>query len=136
MIRAGYVTAILHNSQGHVLLHQRDEKPGLVFAGYWSTLGGKIEDDESPDEAMHRELMEEIGVTVPVMLWKVYDRPISPTFTIVQHVFTGRIDYALSDIVLMEGQDLNYFSAEALLSLPIAFGFDVLLAEFFAQAKP
>lgn len=136
MIRAGYVTAILHNSQGQVLLHQRDEKPGLVFAGYWSTLGGKIEADESPDEAIHRELMEEIGVSVPVMLWKVYDRPISSTFTIEQYVFTGRIDYGLSEMVLMEGQDLNYFSPEALSSLPIAFGFEVLLGEFFARKNP
>lgn len=33
----------------------------------------------------------------------------------------------------MEGQDLKYFSADGLATLPIAFGFDALLAEFFAQ---
>lgn len=135
MRRVECVTAILQNPRREVLLHQRDEKPGLPFAGYWSMLGGKIEEGESPQEAMQRELLEEISVTVPTVFWKVYDRPISETLTIVQYVFTGQIHYALSEMVLMEGQDLKYFSAEALLSLPIAFGFDALLAEFFAQRE-
>jgi 8-oxo-dGTP diphosphatase len=133
MRRMECVTAILQNAQRQILMHQRDDKPGLHFAGYWSMLGGKIEEGESPEQAMQRELLEEISVTVPTAFWKVYDRPVSESLTIVQYVFTGPINYALSDMVLMEGQDLKYFSAEALTTLPIAFGFDVLLAEFFAQ---
>ena len=65
MRRVECVTAILQNTRGEVLLHQRDEKPGLPFAGYWSMLGGKMEEGESAADAMQRELMEEIGVTVP-----------------------------------------------------------------------
>jgi 8-oxo-dGTP diphosphatase len=127
------VAAILQNSQGQVLLHQRDEKPGLVFAGYWTMLGGKVEPGETPETAMHRELLEEIGVDVPVTLWKLYERFISDELTIVQHIFIGQIDYGLSEMVLTEGQDLNYFGADSLSALPIAFGFDVLLTEYFAE---
>jgi 8-oxo-dGTP diphosphatase len=54
------VAAILRKSHGEVLLQQRDNTPGLPFAGYWSLPGGKVEDGEMPDEAVHRELIEEI----------------------------------------------------------------------------
>ncbi len=132
MTKIACVTAILQNPQGQVLLHQRDEKPGLPFAGYWSTLGGKVEPLESPEEAMRRELLEEIGLAVPVTLWKVYERFISAALTIVQYVYTGWIECAISDLVLNEGQDLRYFDAIDLKTLPIAFGFDVLLTDFLA----
>ena len=127
------VTAILQNLKGQVLLHQRDEKPGLAFPGYWSTLGGKIKTAESPEEAIHRELLEEIGVDVPVRLWKVYERNAADDLIIIQCVYMGQIDYALSELVLNEGQDLNYFGPDDLKALPIAFGFDALLKDYFAH---
>ena len=36
------------------------------FKDYWEFPGGKIEPGESPEEALHREIMEELKVTVGV----------------------------------------------------------------------
>ncbi len=45
---------------GRFLAAQRpDDKP---LAGYWELPGGKVEGDESPEEALCRELAEELGI--------------------------------------------------------------------------
>jgi 8-oxo-dGTP diphosphatase len=68
------VTAILENSEGKILLQQRDLKPGLPFAGYWSTPGGKVEIGETPLAAMQRELYEELEIQIAVHIWKSCER--------------------------------------------------------------
>jgi len=45
---------------GRVLLAQRP--PGKSMAGLWEFPGGKIEDGETPEAALIRELHEELGI--------------------------------------------------------------------------
>ena len=49
---------------GEVLAAQRG--PEMSLAGQWEFPGGKIEDDETPEQALVRELEEELGVVVQV----------------------------------------------------------------------
>ena len=55
------VVAALINKEGEILLSSRPEPK--VYAGYWELPGGKVEMGETPEQAVVRELQEEVGIT-------------------------------------------------------------------------
>ena len=62
MNRTEVVVAVLVDRQGRYLLTRRPE--GKVYAGYWEFPGGKVEAGESLQDALRREIQEELGITV------------------------------------------------------------------------
>ena len=52
--------AALIDGEGRVLLAQRPE--GKSMAGLWEFPGGKVEEGETPEAALIRELHEELGI--------------------------------------------------------------------------
>ena len=60
---------VLVQVHGHFLLTSRPE--GKVYAGYWEFPGGKLEAGESVEQALRRELQEELGITIgAAQVWK------------------------------------------------------------------
>lgn len=61
---------VLLRPDGAFLLTSRP--PGKVYAGYWEFPGGKVEPGESVEEALRRELHEELGITIgAAQPWRV-----------------------------------------------------------------
>jgi 8-oxo-dGTP diphosphatase len=61
---------VLIDTSGKFLLTSRPE--GKVYAGYWEFPGGKLEAGESVEEALRRELVEELGIRIgAVEPWKI-----------------------------------------------------------------
>jgi len=61
---------ILIRGDGALLLSTRPE--GKPYAGYWEFPGGKIEAGETVEQALRRELHEELGITIgAAAVWKV-----------------------------------------------------------------
>lgn len=58
------VAAALVRPDGRVLLQKRPQ--GKAMAGLWEFPGGKIEPSESPEQALARELTEELGISVSI----------------------------------------------------------------------
>ncbi len=56
------VAAALVDDAGGVLVQRR--APGRAMAGLWEFPGGKVEPGERPEEALARELAEELGIAV------------------------------------------------------------------------
>ncbi|WP_447756736.1 (deoxy)nucleoside triphosphate pyrophosphohydrolase [Sphingopyxis fribergensis] len=56
------VAAALVDRDGRLLVQQRPE--GLSMAGLWEFPGGKLEAGETPEEALIRELAEELAIDV------------------------------------------------------------------------
>jgi 8-oxo-dGTP diphosphatase len=59
------VAGVLRNRDGKILLTERP--PGKHLAGLWEFPGGKCENGETPQQALRRELHEEIGVDAGAM---------------------------------------------------------------------
>ena len=55
------VACALIDPDGRVLLAQRP--PGKAMGGLWEFPGGKVDSGEAPEEALIRELREELGIT-------------------------------------------------------------------------
>ncbi|MBV8104437.1 MAG: (deoxy)nucleoside triphosphate pyrophosphohydrolase [Hyphomicrobiales bacterium] len=58
------VAAALVDADGRVLLSQRPK--GKALEGLWEFPGGKIDRNERPEDALVRELREELGIVVKV----------------------------------------------------------------------
>jgi len=56
------VACVIVDADGRVLLARRP--PGKPLAGLWEFPGGKVQGSERPEEALIRELAEELGIDV------------------------------------------------------------------------
>jgi 8-oxo-dGTP diphosphatase len=84
------VAALVQDEKGHYLITQR--RKGSHLAGLWEFPGGKREADESLEEALRRELAEElsarfaVGQRVETVRWEYPER------TIVIHFYRCRLE--------------------------------------------
>ena len=64
------VGILIRDADDALLLSTRPA--GKPYAGYWEFPGGKIEQGESVEQALRRELEEELGITISgAEVWKV-----------------------------------------------------------------
>lgn len=61
--RVPCVGAVIRDSDGRLLLVRRARPPA---AGRWSLPGGRVDDGETPEQALAREISEETGLQVSV----------------------------------------------------------------------
>jgi 8-oxo-dGTP pyrophosphatase MutT (NUDIX family) len=92
-------------TDGGLLMHHRDDKPEIANPDCWAGFGGAVEDGETVEEALLREVREETGLVIKDPVFLTYA---------VNHEGDGRLvslfyvagDYRPEDIDLREGADV------------------------------
>lgn len=127
MIGAGI---ILLNSNNHVLLLLRDDKIDIPFPNLWDIPGGKVEEGEFPEQAVRRELMEEMSINNlgEINLFKIYTSK-----NLTDYVFWKRIDLNPAEINLNEGQRIEYFDIGRIRKTRLAFNYNEVLESFYSE---
>jgi mutator protein MutT len=111
--------ALIVLEDSRYLMQLRDQKPGIFFPGHWGLFGGGIEEGETPEAALRRELQEEIGVVPQSIAYFTrysFDFGCHGSRRVDRHYYEARIlSSALKDMKLMEGAEMRAFDAQELL---------------------
>ena len=60
---SGSKIALFNNRK--ILIYRRGNKPNIPFPGLWDLPGGGREGEETPEECVCREVLEEFGISIP-----------------------------------------------------------------------
>ncbi|MDO4672615.1 MAG: (deoxy)nucleoside triphosphate pyrophosphohydrolase [Porphyromonadaceae bacterium] len=105
------VAAVIYNN-GTYLATQKGDGP---FRGQWEFPGGKIEIGETKQEALIREIKEELSLTIEVEKWICTTEYDYPTFHITMHSYLCKMIEGKP--ILNEHQALKWLPAKDLNNL-------------------
>ena len=109
------VVGIIENADGDILVQQR--LPGKPCAGQWEFPGGKLESHETPEQALSRELQEELGIRVNAMhpfIQIGYDYAHANVWLDIYQITNYQ-----GDVLSREGQALQWLSIEQIRELDL-----------------
>jgi 8-oxo-dGTP diphosphatase len=122
---------IFINDQQQVLLFLRDDKPDIPYPNQWDIPGGHVENGETPEQCITREMKEEMNLDLQgFQLFSVIEFEDRQEFN-----FWKRANLDIEHIQLNEGQCLRWFTADEVQNTELACGFNQILEEFFRD-KP
>lgn len=129
------VGALLINEHGEILLQLRDDKPGLLYPNMWTLFGGAVEPDEDRDQAIVRELLEELELSVDLRFWREYVCPVRTQIgevVVKNNIYLGRLSVAEAEkLPLHEGQAKAWFSEASIRDLKLAYDQEMVLHAYY-----
>ncbi|MCU0473243.1 MAG: NUDIX domain-containing protein [Bacteroidales bacterium] len=102
---------IFENDNGEILLYLRDNKPGIPFPLHWDLFGGHLEEGETPEEALVREIKEELNYDLKdYKFFKKYVCTEGDAYPNIKYIYYGKFNLPVDEITLLEGEYPRYFS--------------------------
>lgn len=123
---------ILIDDNEKILLQQRDEN-NRWNRSFWSEFGGQIEEGETPEKAVKRELKEELGIElVSLKFFKKYNLQ-RKKGTYEAFFFTALLNVSIDDLKHQqtEGRDLALFTFQETKKIKVADYTKRALEDFF-----
>jgi 8-oxo-dGTP diphosphatase len=101
---------IFENDNGELLLYLRDNNPAIPFPDHWDLIGGHVEEGETPEEALVREVKEELDLDLKeYSFYKKYECLTGDAYENIKFIYTGRINIPIEEITLLEGVRPQFF---------------------------
>jgi 8-oxo-dGTP diphosphatase len=124
------VSIIFLNDKEEVLLLLRDDKDTIPYPNMWDLPGGHVEENESAEECIMREMKEEMGLDLKdftlASIMEFEDR--------IEYTFWKRENLDIDSIQLQEGQALKWFSRKEAARIKLAYGFNEIIEDFFSRS--
>jgi 8-oxo-dGTP pyrophosphatase MutT (NUDIX family) len=106
------VALALIEQEGRFLMQLRDDIPSILYPGVWGLFGGHLEEGESPEEGLKRELLEEIHYRAgKLQKFRRYDEE-----NLNRHIFHVSLTVDLGELVQREGQDMALLDPDSIRS--------------------
>jgi len=58
------VSALIFSKDGKLLMGMKDPRDGGVYSDCWHIPGGGVDEDETQEQALRREMFEEVGIDI------------------------------------------------------------------------
>ena len=122
---------LLFDCNSRLLVYLRDNNPAIPFPNHWDLFGGHLEADETPEQALVREVMEELGVELKHWnFFRVYHCTRGDVYPNIKHIYWAEIDQSPAQLTLNEGQRLMSIGANELDRLKFANILREILGDF------
>ena len=127
---------ILENDKGEFLLYLRDNKPDIPFPDHWDLIGGHVEEGETPEEALIREVKEELDIDLKdYTFYKKYECLTGDAYENIKYIYYGKINLPIEEITLLEGVRPQYFSREEIPDVKFANVLKSIVMDYISESK-
>ena len=127
---------ILENDKGEFLLYLRDNKPDIPFPDHWDLIGGHVEEGETPEEALIREVKEELDIDLKdYTFYKKYECLTGDAYENIKYIYYGKINLSIEEITLLEGVRPQYFSREEIPDVKFANVLKSIVMDYISDSK-
>lgn len=99
------------------LLHLRDNNKGILYPNTWSLIGGELENEESAENGIKREVMEELCLDLErvshfsTRIKRELGMPLE------ENIFYAELPVEIRKLHLREGKEIRMFSIDEINSL-------------------
>jgi 8-oxo-dGTP pyrophosphatase MutT (NUDIX family) len=137
---ADAVVALIVVDGSRYLMQLRDQKPGIFYPGHWGLFGGAVDDGETAEAALARELTEELRLPLENTRYFTeftFDFSFAGFRRVYRRYFEVPVaGQALKSTVLGEGSDMRAFSAQDILAMPRVVPYDAFAIWLHATSRP